>query len=78
MFVLLLAVAASGPVLPNSWSPKGEARTVIDRQLRSPPRENGTGGLSPEEADAIMAHYLASIGATMDQAQPTKRSAPQQ
>ena len=82
MFVLLLAAVAAtpGPVLPNSWSPKGEARTVMDRQLRSPPRENAAGGLSPEEADAIMGHYLGTIGTTLGQGQQPSaaRNAPPQ
>lgn len=71
MFAVILAAAAAvpAPLLRNSWSPTSEARTVLDRQLRSPPRENAAGGVSPEEADAIMARYLASIGTTLGQAQ---------
>ena len=80
MFILLLAAAAAmpGPLLPDSWSPRGEARTVIDRQMRAPPRENAAGGLTPEEADAIMARYLSLIGAPLGQGQQPARSVPPQ
>jgi hypothetical protein len=81
MIAILIAAAAagygpSGPVL-TPLSSRGEARTVIEQQLRSPPRPGQRGGVSPEEADRIMARYLASIGVSL-QPNSSTQSGPQQ
>jgi hypothetical protein len=81
MIALLLSAAAAtanpAPFLPNPLSSQGEARTVIEQQLRSPPRQGPRGGVSPEEADAIMTQYLASIGKRL-RADDSMQGKPQQ
>lgn len=74
LMILAAAVASSGPdALPAQPSPlplTGEARTVLERQFASPPRGGNEVGLSAEEADAVMARYIASIGTKLDRAEP--------
>jgi hypothetical protein len=47
-------------------SSQGDARTVMARQFASPPRAGAAAGVSAEEADVIMQHYIASIGKRLD------------
>lgn len=57
MFCLCLLLT-SAPMLPQP----DQARRVIERQLRSPPRAEESSGLSAEEAEVIRSRYLQSIG----------------
>ena len=57
MFCLCLLLAAA----PMSSQPD-QARKVVEWQLRSPPREQDSTGLSAEEAEIIRNRYLQSIG----------------
>jgi hypothetical protein len=68
MFVLMLAAAAAtaAPVPPRDRTHRRDAHSVMQSQLASPPRAGATGGVSAEEADVIMQHYLASIGKRLD------------
>jgi hypothetical protein len=81
MIALLLSAAAAAanaaPHLPNPFPSQGEARSVIEQQLRSPPRQDSRGGVSAEEANAIMAQYLASIGKPL-QVNTSIQAGPQQ
>jgi hypothetical protein len=80
MIALLIAAAAPAygqAPLPNPLASRSEARTVVDRQLQSPPRQGPRGGVSPEEAERIMARYLDSIGARLQRGSDTQ-SGPQQ
>ncbi|AMK20061.1 MULTISPECIES: hypothetical protein [Sphingobium] len=56
--MLCLFLLASTPVPPM----QDEARHVVEAQLRSPPREPGSTGLSAEEAAIVRTRYLQSIG----------------
>jgi len=47
--------------LPPSF-PVSPLRKLMQAQLDSAPRDDGADGLTAAEADAVMAHYLASIG----------------
>jgi len=51
------------PPMPEGPSP---LRKLIDAQNQSEPRNDGSDGMSGAEADAVMAHYLASIGKRLD------------
>ena len=57
------------PVLPPSF-PVSPLRKLMQAQLETSPRDDGTGGLSAAEADAVMAHYLASIGKPFNTVEP--------
>jgi hypothetical protein len=61
------------PVLPAEPSP---LRRLMQAQLDMPPRNDGADGLSAPEADAVMAHYLASIGKPLDPAPQQQGSRP--
>lgn len=74
--ILLFAqIAAGGGHAPlvQVLPPENEARTVIERQLASPPRTGAAGGVTPQEADAVTAAYLASIGKTLTIEEPRIR-----
>ena len=58
MLCLLLLASAAPSVAPA----EGEARRVIEWQLRAPPRPDSVTGLSAEEAAIIRNAYLQSIG----------------
>lgn len=77
LMILAAAAASSGQdALPAQPSPPllaGEARAVLARQFASPPRGGNEVGLSAEEADAVMARYIASIGAKLDRAEPVSK-----
>ncbi|AJR23700.1 MULTISPECIES: hypothetical protein [Sphingobium] len=60
MVVLLLMAAAPAP------APAGEARRVVEAQLKAPLREDA--GLSAEEAAVIRQRYLESIGRRVERA----------
>ncbi|WP_257557709.1 hypothetical protein [Sphingobium sp. CFD-2] len=60
MVVLLLMAAAPAP------APAGEARRVVEAQLKAPVREDA--GLSAEEAAVIRQRYLESIGRRVERA----------
>ncbi len=62
ILLMLAAAAAPSPSMPLPRSDQGQARTIVERQLVSPPRAGPSGGVSAEEADMIMQHYLSSIG----------------
>lgn len=65
LFLIAASAAASAPARTASPSPPpatSPARSVIEAQLRSPPRADSRPSLSAEEADAIYKRYLASIG----------------
>lgn len=71
MLPLFLLAAAPPPPLPL----ESEARGVIEWQLRSPPRPEGTAALSPPEAAIIQQRYLDSIGQRLQPA-PSQERAP--
>jgi hypothetical protein len=80
--IALLIAAAGVPYggqlpLPAPLSSRGEARTVIDRQLQVPPRQGPRGGVSPEEAERIMNRYLGTIGVMMQPTSTTRSGTPQ-
>ncbi|KXU31687.1 hypothetical protein A0J57_21660 [Sphingobium sp. 22B] len=60
MVVLLLMAAAPAP------APAGEARRVMEAQLKAPVREDAE--LSAEEAAVIRRRYLESIGRRVERA----------
>lgn len=60
MVVLLLMAAAPAP------APAGEARRVVEAQLKAPVREDA--GLSAEEAAVVRQRYLESIGRRVERA----------
>jgi len=57
------------PEPPPSF-PVSPLRKLMQAQLDSAPRNEGADGLSPAEADAVMAHYLASIGKPLNTVEP--------
>jgi hypothetical protein len=57
------------PVLPPSF-PVSPLRKLMQAQLDSAPRDDGKDGLSAAEAEAVMAHYLASIGKPLNTDEP--------
>ncbi len=67
MILILLAAAASAPsphlVVRTQAQTEGEA--VLDRQRRQPPRKGRAAGLTAEEASAVMAEYMSSIGKSL-------------
>jgi hypothetical protein len=67
MFALLLAAATL---------PQGDARALIEWQLRSPPRTEEQAGLSAPEAETVRSLYLQSIGQRPPQRQDESPSAP--
>lgn len=81
MLVLMIAAAAvaapPAPAMPDDRMLRSDARAVVRSQLASPPRTGAAGGVSAEEADVIMQHYLASIGKRLDPIATTV-GAPQQ
>jgi hypothetical protein len=63
LFAGIAAASAEAPAAPAA--PSGEARTVIESQLASPPRSGVAAGISAEEADAIQARLIGMIGKTV-------------
>jgi hypothetical protein len=76
LLTLAAAAATAEPPVPTPLPAGGEARTVIDRQLASPPRSGTAAGLSAAEADAVMTRYIASIGTRIEREMPVERKAP--
>ncbi len=68
------ATASQAPAKPQV-QPAGPARSVIEAQLRSPPREADPRSLSAEEADVIYKRYLASIGQRPERAPESQSGA---
>ncbi|MFC0303278.1 hypothetical protein ACFSTI_05505 [Rhizorhabdus histidinilytica] len=69
MMAILIAAAATVAETPPPPPPalhRGVARSVIESQLATPPRTGAGAGLIPEEADAIIQRYIASIGQRLD------------
>ena len=81
MIALLIAAAgvpAGGQLpMPAPLSSRGEARTVIERQLQAPLRQGPRGGVSAEEAERIMNRYLGSIGVLMQPNSTARSGTPQ-
>lgn len=84
MFALMLAAAAAAatatparPLRPI-YRYRGQAHAVMDRQLSQPARAGAAGGVSAEEADLIMQHYLISIGKRLEITNDTAAGQPQQ
>jgi hypothetical protein len=73
MIALLIAAAAAAvggpPPSPASTAAPGEARTVVEAQLRTPPRSGAGAGLGADEAEAVFKRYIASIGQALDGSQ---------
>jgi hypothetical protein len=76
MMALLIAAAAASvggpPPSPAAAQWSGEARTVVEAQLRTLPRTGAEAGLGADEADAVFKRYIDSIGRTLDRGQDGK------
>ena len=66
MMVLLLTMSATTPTSATTPVPAGEARQVVEAQLKAPAREDAL--LSAEEAVLIRQRYLESIGRRVERA----------
>ncbi|ABQ69854.1 hypothetical protein Swit_3508 [Rhizorhabdus wittichii RW1] len=70
MMAILIAAAATVAASPPPPAPlpalhRGEARSVMESQLATPPRTSADAGLDPDEADAVYRRYIGSIGQTI-------------
>jgi hypothetical protein len=71
MMVLLLTMSATTPTSATMPVPAGEARQVVEAQLKAPAREDAL--LSAKEAALIRLRYLESIGRQLDRAADAAR-----
>jgi len=65
LFILAAAPAAT-PAPPAPLPIESEARSVVDWQLRAPPRSEEDIRLEAPEAEAIYKRYLGSIGKLLE------------
>ncbi|MDB5715679.1 MAG: hypothetical protein JWO15_3076 [Sphingomonadales bacterium] len=68
-FIIMAATAvatATGSPIPSAPM-LSDARTVIEAQLNSAPRNGRDGGLTDDEAATVEQHYLQSIGKRIEQ-----------
>jgi len=71
MMALVLMMSAKTPTSAPTPVPAGEARQVVEAQLKAPAREDAL--LSAEEAALIRQRYLESIGRQLDRAADAAR-----
>jgi hypothetical protein len=74
MFLIAAAMATDTPAPATPPPPRlDDARSVVERQLASPPRTGAAAGLDSDEADMIYRRYIASIGEPLE---PTRDDRP--
>lgn len=67
MMILIAAAMAADTPAPATAAPlPDDARSIVERQLASPPRAGAAAGLDADEADMIYRRYIALIGEPLE------------